>query len=483
MIVLRPKEYEVYKKLINGYSNELANLLGMDEEELLKIAYNLQQKGLVKIKEEKDTYYVLTEKGKKSYKNLPERKLYSLLELHGELPLDQIPLTKEEKAIAIGALKNLDLIEIKDGKIKLKREIKEFPWEPLLLAINEGLKKDLSNLKEIEAKLGKKIDTKYLDYLKKRGLVKEETKTRFYIEVIPKDVVEGIDKIDTEVLQKKLYKEKPIAPYNIKEFPKYYGGKPHYYREYLNWVRKKMVNLGWKELNAMEYELIPMFWCFEALFTPYDHPSRELAESFIIEGKPELDVPKDIEEKVKEKHLQYFGNYLEKEAHLTILRSQNTAITAWNLYNLRDILNNEKGKYFYIGSVWRPDTIDKTHHIEFQQLEGIIIGSNMAQLKTEIEKILKALGFEKIKLFPAFFPFTEPSVEVYAYHSKLGWVEVAGAGMLRKQILDSFGIKHKIGAFGIGINRLAMIALGIDDIRDLYGQDIDKIREWPIKYF
>ncbi len=492
-MILREKEVKVLSQLVNGYVNELAKLLQTDEEELLRILYDLQDKGLVKIKEERYQVYELTEKGEKSKDHLPERKLLDLLRIEGKIPLNKIPLDKEERNIAIGVLKRLGLVEIKDGQLVLVKEIDQFPWEPLLKAVEKGLRVDLKNLREIEKELNTKLDPKYLKELEKRGLVRKKEIVRFYVELTEKGkevqknldkVTVAIDKITPEVITKALDEKQPLAEYKVEVYSTFFGGKPHYYREYINWVRKQMVKLGWEELNALEKELVPMFWCFEALFTPYDHPSRELAESFLVDTKEtELPLPNDIFSRVKELHSQYFNNFLEEEAKIPILRSQVTTITAWNLYQLRDMLNERKGKYFYIGSVWRPDTVDKTHHVEFQQLEGILIDSSFAELLRELEKIFLALGFEKVKFLPAFFPFTEPSVEVYAYHPKLEWVEVAGAGMLRKQILEAFGIKYKVGAFGIGINRLAMINLGIDDIRDLYGRDLDKIRNFPLKYY
>jgi len=493
MVVLRDKEAKVLQNLVNGYVDELANLLQINREELLRILYDLQYKGLVNIKQEEVEYYRLTPKGEKALHELPERKLLDLLRLYGELPIKDIPLEKDERNIAIGVLKKLGLIKIENGKVILLKEVDKFPWEDLLKAVSLGLRADLENLHEIEKQLNTKLDPSYLKELEKRGLITKERVTKFYVEVTekgkeiqkdPSKIIIGIDKITPEVIASRLDEEKPLVEYNIYSFSRFYGGKPHFYREYINWIRKRMLNLGWQELNALDYEIVPMFWCFEALFTPYDHPSRELAESFLIESSyTEMDVSREILEKVKEEHLKYHGNFLEKEALLPILRSQVTTVTAINFYKLRDLLNRKKGKYFYIGRVWRPDTIDKTHHIEFHQLEGIIIDSSFAQLKRELRKIMQALGFEKIKLYPAYFPFTEPSVEGYAYHPKLGWIEVFGAGMIRKQILESFGINYKVGAFGIGLPRLAMINMGIDDIRDLYGRDLDQLREIPIKFF
>ncbi len=81
---------------------------------------------------------------------------------------------------------------------------------------------------------------------------------------------------------------------------------------------------------------------------------------------------------------------------------------------------------------------------------------------------------------PAYFPFTEPSVEGYVKHSKLGWIEVFPGGMFREEVTKAVGLEgHNVAAWGIGIDRLAMIALSINDIRDLYANDLIKIRRMP----
>ena len=87
----------------------------------------------------------------------------------------------------------------------------------------------------------------------------------------------------------------------------------------------------------------------------------------------------------------------------------------------------------------------------------------------------------KVKFKPGYFPFTEPSVEVFAHHPKLGWMEVGGSGIFRPEVVRPFDVDFQVLAWGIGIARLAMMSLGYDDIRDLYSDNLDLLRNKKVK--
>jgi len=129
--------------------------------------------------------------------------------------------------------------------------------------------------------------------------------------------------------------------------------------------------------------------------------------------------------------------------------------------------------------VFRPDVLDAKHSMEFTQLEGIIGDRNITlrNLLGLLKKFAKALNLGEVKFRPGYFPFTEPSVESFVKHPKLGWVEFVGSGMFRPEVLMPLGIDFPVIAWGIGFDRLAMIRLGIDDIRELYTKKLDLLRE------
>jgi phenylalanyl-tRNA synthetase alpha chain len=91
------------------------------------------------------------------------------------------------------------------------------------------------------------------------------------------------------------------------------------------------------------------------------------------------------------------------------------------------------------------------------------------------------MGFNKIKFKPAFFPYTEPSVEVFVYmESKQSWIELGGSGVFRPEVTRPFGCQVPVRAWGLGLDRLAQLRYGLPDIRELYWSDLDRIMEAPL---
>ncbi|MYF75617.1 MAG: phenylalanine--tRNA ligase subunit alpha, partial [Gemmatimonadetes bacterium] len=83
---------------------------------------------------------------------------------------------------------------------------------------------------------------------------------------------------------------------------------------------------------------------------------------------------------------------------------------------------------------------------------------------------------EDVRYVPDYFPFTEPTVELQAKHPDLGWIELRGAGLFRPELTRPLGVDVPVIAWGLGVDRMAMVALGINDIRDLFSTDLDLVR-------
>ncbi len=90
------------------------------------------------------------------------------------------------------------------------------------------------------------------------------------------------------------------------------------------------------------------------------------------------------------------------------------------------------------------------------------------------------MGFEDVRFRPGYFPYTEPSVEPEVYIDGMGWIELGGAGVFRKEVTEPLGIKHRVLAWGLGVSRLAMLRLGLHDLRELYQSDIDWLKKSPV---
>jgi len=449
---------------------EIAKECNIDYYQAFRTVGFLKLKGLAEIREETVEKIELGDLGKKYLEiGLPETRLLNLLKNVKEISFYDLRkhFSEDELRIAIGILREKGAIEIKD-KVRFVKEVETDDY--ILRKVVEGTTtndeiKRLINRKDIiVVKKIKKYFVKITDF-------GEEMKQKIKEEKLITDYTK-------EVLEKKLWKEYkfkefeisiPIKPVRI--------GKKNKYLEFLDEIRNELVSMGFKEMEGYSI-IISHFWNFDSLFLPQDHPAGELSlmDTFYIKEPDKIiDFPNELKEKVKETHIKYFNIWDDELASKAILISHVTAISA------KTLLNAEiPGKYFLIEKVFRYDTIDAKHFIEFNQLEGIVLDYDLTFrdllgiLKELIVNVIKA---EDVKFYPAYFPFTEPSVEVYAKHPKLGWIEVGGAGIFREELLKPFEIEVPVLAWGLGIDRLAMIYLGIDDIRDLHTRDLKKLLE------
>ena len=157
-----------------------------------------------------------------------------------------------------------------------------------------------------------------------------------------------------------------------------------------------------------------------------------------------------------------------------ILRSQGTVLSARQLHKAKI-----PGKYFGVVRCFRPDDVDATHAADFYQTEGIVLGEEvnlrtlLGLLKVFAEEVA---GAKQVRYVPGYFPFTEPSVEVHMLHPELGWTELGGSGIFRPEVTVPMGIEVPVLAWGLGIDRMAMVSMGINDIRELFSFDIEQVR-------
>ena len=163
-----------------------------------------------------------------------------------------------------------------------------------------------------------------------------------------------------------------------------------------------------------------------------------------------------------------------------------THTTCLSVQTLKKIMENNEfpAKYFALGKCFRNETLDWSHGFEFNQTEGIVIdeNANFRQLLGYLTAFFKKMGYEKIRIRPGYFPYTEPSLEIDAFHPiKKQWVELGGAGMFRPELtIPIFGRHVPVLAWGPGFDRLIMDFFKITDLRDMYKNDINKLRNIKI---
>lgn len=293
-----------------------------------------------------------------------------------------------------------------------------------------------------------------------------------------------INQITPQMLSSGKWREGEIRKYDINlNPPKLVIGKKHPYRQFLEGVRNKLTALGFKEMYGPLVE--SEFWDMDALFMPQFHSARNIHDVYFLKpslGKAEIAEPYLSNVKAAHENGGAFSskgwNYkfdVDRTKKL-IMRSQGTALSARTLAGGPD----NPGKYFAVARCFRYDQIDATHGTDFFQVEGIAIDDNLnfrkllGLLKLFAKEIAQA---DDIRFTPAYFPFTEPSVEMHAKHPVLGWIELGGAGIFRKEVTLPLGVEAPVIAWGLGIDRMAMVSLGINDIRQLFSHDLEFLRD------
>jgi phenylalanyl-tRNA synthetase alpha chain len=236
-------------------------------------------------------------------------------------------------------------------------------------------------------------------------------------------------------------------------------------------------------------KVVTSFWNFDALFTAQDHPVREIHDTFFIkDAKGRLPENKELIKKVKEAHecgiekskgWQY--KWDEETAKKVLIRTHTTALSALTLANLKK--DELPAKFFAIGKCFRNETVDWSHGFEFNQTEGIVIdpNANLRHLIGYMKEFAKKMGFEKIKIQPSYFPYTEPSLEGLIWNKeKKQWVEVIAAGIFRPEVtIPLLGTAIPVLAWGPGFDRLMMAAYQIADMRGLYANNLKTLRNKP----
>jgi phenylalanyl-tRNA synthetase alpha chain len=255
--------------------------------------------------------------------------------------------------------------------------------------------------------------------------------------------------------------------------------------QFLLEVRQKLVELGFKEMVGPIIET--EFWNFDALFQPQNHPARDWAQTYSLKSPKLGELPSQkIVNAVRDAHEKGIAGstgwqykWDPRRAMQLMPRAHGTAVSARTLAAGPNI----PGKYFSISRCFRPDVIDVTHGVEFNQAEGIVIDESL-NFKTLLG-ILKMFateiaGAEKVKFLPDYYPFTECSVQLSAKHPELGWIELGGSGIFRDELTYPLGVKVPVLAWGLGIDRLAMFKLNISDIREMFTKDLNWLRKQPI---
>jgi len=480
-----------------GSIEKIVETSGLAHAAVMRAALILSTKKLIQIHEQTQTIIALNEEGKyHAEKGLPERRLVNaLIKLGGKASVKEVSeksgLENRFLTIALGWLHRKEWALAKGQILVLYPKWKT--REPSLGADEKLLSLLYQKGPQIAEELDKELK-EVTPVLSSRNLAKIERQTLRVLQLTEKGwqlvkrgikLVEEVTQLSPELIVSGKWREVKLRKYNI-EAPvaEVWLGKKHPYLKFLDDLVSKLVALGFKEMTGPIVEL--MFFNFDGLYTPQDHPAREIHDAYLIKSPKygQLDAYKATLRNVKAAHENGWKTgskgweykFSTKEAKRLILRSHGTAEST------RTLLSEDleiPGKYYSIARCYRPDVVDKLHLSEFNQVEGIVVDESLTlrDLLGVLEKFaIEVAEADKVKFRPDYFPFTEPSVELVAYKEGYGWLEFGGSGIFRPEVTLPLGIKVPVIAWGLGVDRLFMMKAKIDDIRYLFSQDLDWIR-------
>jgi phenylalanyl-tRNA synthetase alpha chain len=477
--ILHPIEKVILGELRSGRPlslDALASTTGLKIDQLRRGIERLKLKGCIHVREFSKTIISLGSNGLEAIdKGMPERRLINALKAG----------YKDLKSIKKSGLLDGRDLEAAVNKAKIQnRWIKQSTAEAgdRIFILNESADQTSQEEKLIERISKQSIqisdlsqeELNALNLLRKRpNFVNEINHKDIQLEVTPL----GLQVYDrTDLLPKLSSKLNDIPIDVISRVSSAYPGRTHPLTDLIEEIKEIFVSLGFTEIEGETIQ--SAFWNFDALFIPQDHPAREMQDTFYLKDMKRIDTARSQQiQGVSQTHNKWW-NYtwdLAKSERL-VLRTHTTPVT------LRYLADNgtENARIFSIGKVFRNEKMSYKHLVEFSQVEGVVTGSNVSLtdlmgLQTEF---YKKLGIKRVKFWPTYFPYTEPSLQSMIFNDNLDrWVELFGMGIFRPQVTEPLGIINPVLAWGGGIERIAMLRFGLNDVREIYNNKLDWLRK------
>jgi phenylalanyl-tRNA synthetase alpha chain len=483
---------------------EVVKQTGVDQAQVSAAATEAAERGYFQIDEREREELTVSEGARELIEaGLPEqRAARKLHEAGGEMPMSDFATWASEEGLAVNdAIKwgtargsierikgnkgaslkltpfGLEVLSKPDADMRLFRVIKDgtLYLDQLTIVDQPDRVKELLSKRPELAKLKKRVS---------RSLSLTDQGQKAFANV--RKIVER-NTLTPEDLESGAWREIKLRPYDIKLAAKdVYPAKIHPLRKIIEQTRRAFLEMGFAEVVSPMVE--SAFWNFDALFQPQDHPARDMQDTFYMRDPHETPLPDaKIVEPVRRTHEDGWETGSEGWGYTwspdvskqVVLRTHTTAAT------IRALAANPNppGKFFCVGWTYRNETISFKHLPVFHQVDGIIIDeeANLASLMGTLQEFYSKMGFGRVKFKPAFYPYTEPSVDVVVYMESRGkWIEMGGAGIFRPEVTLPLGCKFPVLAWGLGIERLAMIRFGVSDIRELYGTSLNELEKVPL---
>jgi phenylalanyl-tRNA synthetase alpha chain len=454
----------------------IADALDIDPLKARRAVQWLAQKGFAQTSEIAVEEHLRTELGTLvAQEGLPERRFLAAIEKKGK-KLDALRTQIGDGFnAAIGTLK-------KAGAIEMGATVTITEAGSKLLAKGFAIEKELSG--ERAAKIAPElVERGFFTKQTTISLEAELTGEAKKLDYTPLDLIE---QLTPEMIRDETYKDKDFRVYDVTAvFPKARPGRRHFINEATDFVRSVWLDMGFSEMRGTMVQT--GFWNFDALFTPQDHPARDEHDTFFLKDPSSGELPDaKIVSRISKTHIDgwttgstgYQQSWSKREARLNVLRTHTTCISAQMLAQID--ATDLPVKFFSVDKVFRNETLDWKHLFEFHQVEGIVIDKKLtfANLKAYLEVFFRKIGYERIRLRPAYFPYTEPSIEIDVFHSARGeWIELGGAGIFRPEVSKPLiGRDYPVAAWGLGFGRIISDYYAIDDLRTFGSNDLEQLR-------
>ncbi len=513
IVKLHPLERKVlpYTAQISSF-HELVSVSGLQEVEVMRALQWLQNKGLLIIKEIIQEVVELDKNGQLYFeKGLPEKRFLKVLvssDTDHAVSISSLKkeggLDNDEMTICLGLLK-------RSGMITLKKEAHE-----LFINVTERgrllFKKETDEEKFIKSL---ELPRNILDLLpeektillllnKRKNIVKTTVvKLKSVIlrplgqQVLAYDLTkEYIEQLTPDMLKSGTWKHNEFRHYDVSiNVPAIAGGKQHILTQAIAYIKHIWLDIGFVEMTGPLLQI--SYWDLDCLFVPQDHPARQMQDTFFITDETEKRIalgklPDDFK-KIKSVHESggktgstgWKTLWKEEEAQKVLLRTHTTVLSALKLAELgkdqKTVHKKLPLRFFNVGRVFRNEALNWKHLFEFHQIDGIVIDptANMKNLKAYLRQFFGKMGYADVRIRPAYFPYTEPSMEVEVWHSKKKqWIEFGGAGIFRPEVvIPLLGVDIPVLAWGLGLERIISEYYHLTDIRDLYKNDLKQLQQ------
>ncbi|MFC6890098.1 phenylalanine--tRNA ligase subunit alpha [Halorubrum trueperi] len=480
--------------------DELAAETGMKPETVIGSAFDLRDEGLLEVTETAVETFDLTDEGRAYVDDgLPETRLYraglalgadespvSMGRVIGEADLDG---PAADIALSNFARKGFGAIDAGELTVDDDADPDADPESAALAALAAGEDPE--------------VDDAVIEQLDSRGLVavgesvtRSVTLTDAGVDALMTGVeaAETVAQVTPELLASGEWRDVEFSEYNVEaDAPPASGGRTHVLRQTADRVKDVLVGMGFKEMEGPHAD--SDFWINDCLFMPQDHPARTHWDRFALDVDPMDDIPEELLRRVERAHREGWGTdgdgyhspWSEEFAREIALRGHTTSLSMRYLSGIAGGELEPPQRYFSVEKVYRNDTLDPTHLLEFFQIEGWVMAEDLSvrDLMGTFEEFYRQFGITDIRFKPHYNPYTEPSFELFGEHPETGEeIEIGNSGVFREEVTGPLGVDCDVMAWGLALERLAMLTTGAEDIRDLHGTlaDIDFLRNAEVSY-